>query len=62
MATYEYKCVNENCPEYNKPKTVNIPMAEYSEDKLPVCEKCSDRTARSYTSGMIRTFGDGVKH
>lgn len=62
MAMYDYKCKNEKCYLYDKVKTASIPMAEYSEAKLPKCECCEEPTARVYTAGgMLRTFGDGVK-
>lgn len=61
MATYQYKCVNEECKEYQKAKSVNMPMAEYSEDKLPKCEKCGNATGRIFSLAGHQTFGDGYK-
>lgn len=61
MATYEYKCTNINCEEYEVPKDVNIPIKEYAEDKLPLCDKCNDKTSRNYTPNGHQTFGDFYK-
>lgn len=60
MATYEYKCTNEKCEDYNIEKDVNIPITEYSEDKLPPCEKCKRKTHRNYTPNGHQTFGDNT--
>lgn len=61
MAFYEYKCTNEKCKNYGELKTVSIPMSEYSEEKLPICEECKQKTARNYTANAHGTFGDGYK-
>lgn len=61
MALYEYRCINKNCEEFEIVKDFNISMKEYSEDKLPVCEKCSEKTVRHYSSVGIQTFSDGYK-
>lgn len=61
MAYYEYKCVNEKCELKELIKTVSIPMSEYSEDKLPKCESCGEKTTRNYTTFGHQTFGDGYK-
>jgi len=61
MATYQYKCVNEECEECEKEKTFQIPMIEYSEDKLPVCEKCKNKTKRIFSIAGHQTFSDGYK-
>lgn len=61
MAIYEYKCVNKDCEEYSIPKEANIPIKEYSEDKLPICENCKEKTSRSYTPNGHQTFGDSYK-
>lgn len=60
MATYEYKCINENCEEKEVLKDVNIPIKEYTEDKLPLCEKCGEKTYRNYTANGHQTFGDNT--
>ena len=62
MARYECKCENEKCEKYEEVIIANIPMTEYSEDKLPVCEACGQPTKRIYSSGgMLKTAGDGIK-
>jgi hypothetical protein len=61
MATYEYKCTNKKCIEKEVLKEVNIPISEYSEDKLPLCEKCKEKTSRNYTPNGHQTFGDFYK-
>ena len=61
MATYEYKCTNTECSEKDALKEVNIPISEYSEDKLPLCEKCGEKTSRNYTPNGHQTFGDYYK-
>lgn len=61
MATYEYKCSNSECSEYEVLKDVSIPMSEYSEDKLPKCEACGESTQRTYSAIGHQTFGDGYK-
>lgn len=61
LATYEYKCTNEECEDFNVLKDVKIPMSEYSEDKLPICEKCNSKTSREYTAVGCQTFGDGYR-
>lgn len=61
MATYEYKCLNPKCEDFNKIKECSIPMSDYSEDKLPKCEKCSISTDRHYSGFSHGTFGDGYK-
>lgn len=58
MATYAYKCTNEKCKENGKEKEVNIPIKEYSEAKLPLCESCKEKTSRYYTPNGHQTFGD----
>lgn len=61
MAIYEYKCVNDKCEEYDKVKESSIPIKEYSEDKLPICSSCENKTARNYTPNGHQTFGDSYK-
>ena len=61
LATYEYKCTNEECEDFNVLKDVKIPMSEYSEDKLPLCEKCNLKTSREYSAVGCQTFGDGYR-
>ena len=61
MATYEYKCTNQECSENEVLKDVNIPINDYSEDKLPLCEKCNKTTSRNYTPNGHQTFGDYYK-
>lgn len=61
MAIYEYKCTNSECSEKDILKEVKIPIAEYSEDKLPLCEKCKEKTSRNYTPNGHQSFGDGYK-
>ena len=61
MAFYEYKCINENCNKRDIIETISIPMNEYSEEKLPVCEECKQKTVRNYTAFAHQTFGDGYK-
>lgn len=61
MALYEYKCTNEECEDFNKVKDVKIPMSEYSEDKLPLCDKCNSKTSREYSAVGHQTFSDGYK-
>lgn len=61
MATYEYKCTNIECIEKEVLKEVNIPISEYSEDKLPLCEKCKEKTSRNYTPNGHQSFSDGYK-
>ena len=61
MATYEYKCINQNCTEKEILNEVNIPISEYSEDKLPLCENCKEKTSRNYTPNGHQSFGDGYK-
>ena len=60
MAMYEYKCTKENCIEKDVLKDTSIPISEYSEDKLPVCEKCGEKTSRNYTPNGRQTFGDNT--
>lgn len=60
MATYEYKCVNETCTEKEVLKEVNIPISDYSEDKLPLCTSCGEKTVRNYTPNGHQTFGDNT--
>jgi predicted nucleic acid-binding Zn ribbon protein len=60
MATYEYKCTNIECSEKEVLKEVNIPIKEYSDDKLPLCEKCKEKTSRNYTPNGHQTFGDNT--
>lgn len=57
---YHYKCTNEKCNEFNKEKELDMPMKDYSEDKLPNCE-CGERTSRVFGSFGLKTFGDGYK-
>ena len=61
MAIYEYKCTNEKCSEKEVLKDVNISISEYSEDKLPLCEACKEKTSRNYTPNGHQSFGDGYK-
>ncbi len=61
MATYQYKCTNKNCTQNEVLKDVNIPIKEYSEDKLPLCEECAEKTSRNYTANGHQSFGDGYK-
>lgn len=61
MAIYEYKCTNSECSEKDILKEVKIPIADYSEDKLPLCEKCKGKTSRNYTPNGHQSFGDGYK-
>ncbi len=61
MAFYEYKCTNEKCIEKDNIKVISIPMSEYSEDKLPICENCKQKTVRNYTANAHQTFSDGYK-
>ena len=56
MATYEYKCRNENCKEYDIAKTIDIPIKEYNEDKLPICERCGEKTKRVFSFGGAQNF------
>lgn len=56
MATYQYKCTNEVCKEYEKVKDVQMPMSEYSEDKLPKCPECGEPTNRVFTTTPVRSF------
>jgi predicted nucleic acid-binding Zn ribbon protein len=60
MAVYAYKCVNEKCKEKDVEKSVSMSMAEYSEEKLPIC-KCGEKTRRVFTPTGHQTFGDGYK-
>jgi len=61
MATYEYKCIKAECKEFNNIKTINIPINEYNENKLPRCKTCGKPTVRNYTVFGHQTFGDGYK-
>ncbi len=61
MAIYEYRCTNKECEGFFTPKEVNIPIKEYSEDKLPRCEFCNEKTSRNYTPNGHQTFGDNYK-
>lgn len=61
MAYYEYKCVNKECEDFEISKSVQIAMSEYSEDKLPVCEKCNEKTQRVFGIAGCKTFGDGYR-
>lgn len=56
MATYLYKCTNESCPDKDVIKECQMSMAEYSEDKLPKCEKCGNPTARNFTATAVKSF------
>jgi predicted nucleic acid-binding Zn ribbon protein len=58
--TYEYQCKNEKCKN-KEIKTVSMSIKDYSEDKLPLCETCQEKTKRIYSSVGISTFGDGYK-
>lgn len=58
---YTYKCVNLSCDMRNVLKEVSIPMAEYSEDKLPVCKECGSKTQRVFNSSGIRPANDKPK-
>lgn len=59
--TYEYKCMNNSCEEFNKVRSFDMSIKEYSSDKLPICENCKQQTNRHYTSFGHQTFGDGYK-
>lgn len=59
--TYEYTCKNQSCSNKEKVLQVEIKISEYSEEKLPICEVCKEKTKRVYTSVGIGTFGDGYK-
>lgn len=61
MALYDYKCNNVNCEKYETIKTVSIPMTEYNDKKLPLCDKCNCKTIRSYNAVSHQTFSDGFK-
>ena len=61
MAQYEYKCKNDKCKEYDIKKVIDIPITEYSSDKLPICERCGEKTQRVYGISGHQTFGDGYK-
>lgn len=52
---YQYICNNPECVEYEIVKDVSMSIAEYSEDKLPVCEHCNTKTIRKYSSFGLRT-------
>lgn len=61
MATYEYKCTNKKCKEFNSIKVTQMSIKDYSEDKLPKCENCDEKTSRHYSTFAHQTFGDGYK-
>ena len=61
MAQYEYKCKNKECSENNVKKIIDISINEYSEDKLPLCEKCSSRTVRIFSFGHAKNFDGKVR-
>lgn len=61
MAQYEYSCKNEECENYMEVKSINIPMSEYSEEKLPVCQSCNGKVTRVYNAPGCKTFSDGYK-
>ena len=46
---------------FNKIKECSISMIDYSEDKLPKCEKCLKSTYWHYSGFSHGTFGDGYK-
>lgn len=53
---YPYKCTNEKCKEFENVKTVSMSMMEYSEDKLPECDCCNEKTSRVYEATPVRSF------
>jgi predicted nucleic acid-binding Zn ribbon protein len=53
---YPYKCTNENCKEKDIVKTVSMSMNEYSEDKLPKCESCGNKTNRVFEPTPLKSF------
>ena len=59
MAYYEYRCKNENCEKYEVVETIEIPMSEYSADKLPKCEMCGEQTYKVFSLGGHGTFHQG---
>lgn len=59
MAIYEYKCKNKKCKEFNKEKTIDIPMKEYSQDKIPVCDECKEKCFRVFSLAGHQTFFQG---
>lgn len=61
MAIYEYKCNNEKCEDFGKVKQISMSINDYSEDKLPNCNKCNEKTFRNYNAIGHQTFGDGYK-
>ena len=61
MAGYIYECRTEECSEFKKEKEVWMSISEYSEEKLPKCEVCGNKTFRVYTPLGHQTFGDGYK-
>lgn len=61
MAAYDCACKNEKCAMYDKPIVVYMNMKDYSEDKLPECTHCGEKTKRVYSAPGLKTFGDGYK-
>jgi predicted nucleic acid-binding Zn ribbon protein len=58
MAVYVYKCVNDECSEFEKKVDVSKPMSEVS--AIELCEKCKHEMVRVYVSFSART-ADGFK-
>lgn len=58
---YEYRCNNQACKNYGVIKNINMSISEYSEDKLPICEECTEKTIRHYSSFGLKTAGDNYK-
>ena len=56
MATYQYICTNDKCKEKDVEKDCQMSMAEYSEDKLPKCEACGEKTSRVFKATSVRSF------
>jgi hypothetical protein len=59
--TYEYRCKNNKCTEFGKIYEIDMSINEYTEEKLPLCTKCKEKTVRNYNSFGLKTFGDGYK-
>jgi hypothetical protein len=53
--------MNNSCEEFDKVRSFDMSIKEYSSDKLPICENCKQQTNRHYTSFGHQTFGDGYK-
>ncbi len=58
MATYTYKCINDECSEFEKKVDIIKPMAEVS--SIELCSKCKQEMSRVYNSFSART-ADGFK-